>query len=203
MRRKYYYVLLILLTVISACKKDNNPQTFTESSYPLAVGNWWQYQLTSAIFNTDTFILRVDSILNAGPYTKYVCNYVEGNTLTPAGYFLLSDTSMYFIQPYGYFTAFPSFELKFPVAAGQYWQGSFPGDSIIVTSVVNSYSTYGHTYGPCYYTKEAYDLPHNFKVSNMILTPKVGLIEGAINFSSDTAGVQIQQSINLINYHIE
>lgn len=203
--KRYSCVLFIiaLLFTLPCCKKDNGPDAFTESSYPLALGNWWQYQLTSAVFNPDTFILRVDSITTVGPYTQYICNYVSNGTLTPAGYFLQSDTSMSFVQPYGYFTSFPSFHLKFPVQTGQYWPGAFPGDSILVDAVVASEGYYGHTYAPCYLTNESYDLPHNFKVESMTLTPKVGLVHQTINFQSDTAGVQIQQSIDLINYHIQ
>jgi hypothetical protein len=213
MNRLYYYIMSILLISLACCKRDNNaPQIFTKNSYPLAVGNWWQYQLTAQGYQDDTFMLSVISMSDSGAYIKYNCNFIGNGTTAPAGYFLISDTSMSFTNAFEpYYSGFQNFYLKFPVATGQYWQGSFPGDSIVVISVVNSYSAYGHTYSPCYYTKEAYDLPHNFKVSSMIYTPKVGLIEGAINFISDTAdrspsysgGVQIQQSILLLDYHVQ
>ena len=88
---------------------------------------------------------------------------------------------------------------------GSYWQGAFPGDSTLVVGVSDSYSSYGHTYGPCYHTNESYNLPHNFKAESMILTPKIGVIYQSIDFNSDTAegGAQVQQSLNLINYHVQ
>jgi hypothetical protein len=210
MKNKCCFVVIVLLLLSNACKKDT-VNVFTSSSYPLAVGNWWQYEVYSTFYGTDTFTMRVDSIINGSPFTKYVCNYIGNGTTTPAGYFLQSDTSMSFIQPYGYFTSFPSFYLKFPVAAGRYWQGAFPGDSILVDAVVGSEGFYSHTYGPCYLTNESYDLPHNYKVCNTALTPKIGLIHQSLNFNSDTAdksssysgGVQINQSISLINYHVQ
>ena len=193
-----------LLYVLSNCKRDNStPTAFSKTSYPLALGNWWQYQSTAIGFDPDTFVLRVDSIVTDGPNMKYICNYVSKGAIISAGYFLQSDTSMSFIQPYGYFTSFPNFHLKFPASTGQYWAGSFPGDSIIVNGVASSHTAYGHTYGPCYYLGEAYNLPHNSKVESMILTPKIGLIYQSINFNSDTAGIQIKQQVNLIDYHIQ
>jgi hypothetical protein len=203
--KKAMCFMLILFAFIASCRKISDSQPpFTSVSYPLAVGNWWEYQLTAAFSNPDTFTLLVDSMVADGPYTKYICNYVGNGAIIPAGYFLLSDTSMSFIQPYSYWTSFPSFHLKFPVETGQHWPGAYPPqDSILVSAVNDSCGGYGHEYGPCYYLEESYNLPHNFRVSHMILTPKVGLIQQAINFNSDTAGIQIQQSITLLNYHVQ
>jgi hypothetical protein len=201
---KYIYSIAIVLILIGSCKKSTE-NVFTSSSYPLAVGDWWQYQLTSIGYATDTFMLSVISVSSLGPYTQYNCNFIGNGATTPAGYFLQSDTDMYFVNstPYADFSAFPNFQLKFPVKAGQYWPGAFPGDSTLVEAVVGSEGYYGHTYSPCYLTNESYNLPHNFKVQSMTLTPKVGLVHQSITFNSDTAGVQIQQSISLLNYHVE
>jgi hypothetical protein len=211
----HYCILLVIILSWSCCKKDNSPSPFTETSYPLTVGNWWEYQVNQTAMGGgyDTVILIVISMSKINSYVDYLCTVTLNGTIIDSGNFFQSDTSLSFINslPTSYYSLFPNFYLKFHVATGQYWQGSFAGDSILVTSVVNSYSAYGHTYGPCYYTKEAYDLPHNFKVSSMIYTPKVGLIEGAINFISDTAdkspsysgGVQIQQSILLLDYYVQ
>ena len=204
MRKRYCYCLLVLLATISSCKKNNSNQTFTESSYPLAVGNWWEYQLTSLTFNPDTFTLRVDSMVTDGPYTKFICNYIGNGAIIPAGYFLQSDTSLSFVQPYGYFTSFPSFHLKFPVETGQHWSGPFPGDSTLVVGVAGKCDgSYGESFGPCFSTVESYNLPHNFKVEDMLLTPKIGLVSQNIDINSDTAGIQIQQRVSLINYHVQ
>jgi hypothetical protein len=204
MKNRHYYLLLLFIA-LSCCKIDNNnPQTFTENSYPLAVGNWWQYQLTDLYYGSvDTITLDVISMVKSGPYMKYTCNFIYNGNVTDSGYFLQSDTSMSFEVANSYSVACLNFYLKFPVATGQYWQGAFPGDSIMVLSVVGSEGYYGHTYSPCYYLKESYDLPHNYKVNTMILTPKVGLVHQAITFNSDTAGVQIQQSISLLNYSVQ
>jgi hypothetical protein len=205
MKSKYYYILVVLFFVISCCKRDNStpPNVFTSTSYPLAIGNWWEYQLTSLIFNPDTFIMRIDSMVTVGPYTKYVCNLTGSGGSGPIGYFLQSDTSMSFVNvPNSYFVAFPSFHLKFPVDLGQSWPGAFPGDSTLVVGVANG-NCYTTTYGPCYYTNETYDVPHYLKIENMILTPKIGLVMQSIDFNSDTAGIQIQQRVNLINYHVQ
>jgi hypothetical protein len=202
MKNKCFFIIAILLLSNYGCKKSTE-SIFSSSSYPLAVGNWWQYQLTAQGNQDDTFKLSVVSVFNVGAYVQYNCNLTGSSGSGPVGYFLQSDTSMSFVNiPNSYFVAFPSFHLKFPVAAGQYWQGAFPGDSIMVDGVANSEGYYGHTYGPCYLTNESYDLPHNFKVQNMVLTPKVGLVHQSITFNSDTAGVQIQQSISLLNYSV-
>ena len=209
-------LLLIVLVSLSCCKRNSSPppSLFTKDSYPLAVGNWWEYQLTSPGYSTDTFILKVSSMVNASPYMQYNCDFTGNGTSAPAGYFLLSDTSLSFInvsaQPD--YTPFQNFHLKFPVSKGQYWQGRYPPkDTILVLGVENTYSSYGHTYSPCYSTNESYILPHNFLVKSMLLTPKIGLIYGSIDFNSDTAdrtqsypgGVQINQSITLLNYHVQ
>jgi hypothetical protein len=134
----------------------------------------------------------------------------NGN-ITDSGYFLQSDTSMSFVASNSYSVSILNFHLQFPVKVGQYWQGSFPGDSILVEAVVGSEGYYGHTYSPCYLTNESYNLPHNYKVESMVLTPKVGLVHQTITFNSDTAGktpsygggIQIHQSVDLINYHVQ
>ena len=193
------------MLALSCCKRDNStpPNIFSEASYPLAVGNWWKYQFTSSGSYPDTFTLRVDSMIIQSPYTKFICNYVGNGAIISAGYFLQSDTSLSFVQPYGYFTSFPSFHLRFPVETGQYWAGEFRGDSIMVVGVADKCEGGGGYFSPCYSLVESYNLPHNFKVNDMLLTPKVGLVRQSISFNSDTPGVQIQQSVALISYHVQ
>lgn len=205
MKKTHYYILLILLLSLACCKRDNtpSPSIFSKTSYPLALGDWWQYQLNSSGSYPDTFTLRVDSVVADGPYKKFICNYVGNGAIISAGYFLQSDTSLSFVQPYGYFTSFPSFHMKFPVTTGQYWAGTFPGDSVLVVGSANSYSINGNTYKPCYYTNESYNLPHNFKRATMTLVPQVGLTSQSMDYNSDTAGIQIQQSITLINFNVQ
>lgn len=216
MKNKYYCILMSLLFALSCCKRDNStsPNVFTEASYPLAVGNWWQYQLISQGSATDTFMLNVVSTVDTNVYIKYNCNFVYNGISTPVGYFLQSDTSLYFINVSSdrYFVAFPNFHLKFPAEAGQYWQGDFRGDSIMVVGVAEKCEGSGGAYfSPCYSLVESYNLPHNFKVNRMLLTPKIGLVSQSIDFNSDTAdrspsyggGIQTQQSVYLISYHIQ
>lgn len=206
MKNRYSFLLIILLFALADCKKDNSTTTqiFSASSYPLSLGNWWVYQFTSLGSYPDTFTLRIDSVVTDGPFTKYICNYVGNGAIIPAGYFLKSDTSMSFVQPYGYFTSFPSFHLRFPVETGQYWSGVYPKDSILVVGVSNScQGAYGENYGPCFSTVEKYNFPHNFLVNEMLLTPKIGLLRQSIDYNSDTSGIHIQQSVNLISYHIQ
>jgi hypothetical protein len=207
-KNKYYYILFIVLFALS-CKKDNtSSNTFTSASYPLAVGNWWQYILTQDCCEPDTFMLSVTSATNAGSYNIYKCYYIYHGSVTDSAYFQQSDTSLSFMNPpspYIDLSAILNFHLKLPASKGQFWPGSFPGDSIIVNAVVATYSAYGLTYGPCYYLAETYDLPHNSKTESMILTPKVGTIYQSVNFISDTTegGIQIHQQLRLLNYHIQ
>jgi hypothetical protein len=216
MKNKYYYILFVILIALSCCKKNNSsPIVFTEASYPIAVGNWWQYQFTDYLFGgTDTFMLSVDSVKSVGPYTEYICNYHGNGTSAPAGYFLRSDTSLSFIYPSinAYNSYIQNFHLKFPVETGQYWQGDFPGDSTLVVGVAGKCDgSYGESFSPCFSTVESYILPHNLKDEIMTLTPRIGVIYQSINFISDTAGrtasygggIQVKQSIALISYHVQ
>lgn len=207
--RKYYIVIIALL-VLSCCKKDDSSSsTFTKDSYPLAVGNWWQYQVNQTYEGGgyDTILLNVLSANTITPYTKYICNITLNGRVIDSGYFLQSDTSLTFVNslPSPYFSLFPNFHLKFPVSIGQFWDGSFSGDSVLVVGVANTCSFNSHTYGPCYYTNESYNMPHNFKRETMTLAPKVGLIKQSMDFNSDTAegGVQVNQSITLINFNVQ
>jgi hypothetical protein len=206
MRRKNYYILILMLFALS-CKKGNPPSVFSKASYPLAVGDWWEYQLNAIGNSPDTIMLSVASLVNVGPYVQYKCYFQYHGAITDSAYFQQSDTSLSFINasPFADLSSIQNFHLKFPVSAGYKWQGAFPGDTIVVTGVVPKYSGYGLTYGPCYYLGEAYDLPHNDKTETMILTPKVGLIYQSIAFNSDTAegGLQVQHSILLLNYHVQ
>jgi hypothetical protein len=210
--KRNFCIILFLVLFIASCHKDNNTApTFTSASYPLAVGNWWQYQLTQQCCYPDTFMLSVVAVINVGPYTKYQCYFLYNGSVTDSGFFLQSDTSLSFTNTFAfaYYSPIPNFHIKFPAYTGQYWQGAFPGDSIVVDGVASSEGYYGHTYSPCYLTNESYDLPHNFKVESMTLTPKVGLVHQSINFQSDTAkvngvaGVQVKQSIQLIDYYVQ
>jgi hypothetical protein len=210
MSKKAYGIILISLILFSCHRNESTPNIFTESSYPLAVGDWWQYQLTSCTGGSDTFMLSVFSMTIIGPYARYQCNVILNGTIIDSGYFLQSDTSMSFTNTYyPYYSVFPNFHLKFPVALGQHWAGAFPGDSILVGAVVDSLESYHHTYGPCYLTNESYDLPHNFLVEHLTLTPKIGLVSQTIDFISDTAevngfaGVNVCQSLQLINYNLK
>jgi hypothetical protein len=213
---KYVYCLLILIiAVLPCCKKvTTTAQIFTEASYPLTVGNWWQYQIdeTNEGGGYDTLTLSIISMSTIGPYTNYKCYYLYQGAVTDSAYFLQSDTSLSFVNlfPYPYFGCFPNFHFRFPIEKGQYWQGAFSGDSTLVVGVANSCEgTYGTSYGPCFSTVESYNLPHNFMVNDMLLTPKVGLVRQSINYKSDTAvrfgfaGIQINQSVNLISYHVQ
>ena len=214
MRNRYHLMLLSLLIFLSCCKRDNSsPKVFTKESYPIAVGNWWQYQLrycstTQGI--TDTITLSVVSMSTAGPYTNYKCYFTYNGTVTDSAYFQQSDTSLSFvnISSYAYFSAIPNFHIKFPASAGQYWNGAFPGDSTLVVGVANSCNgSNGHSFSPCFSTNEAYNVPHNFLVNSMLLTPQVGLISQSVDFKSDTAGggfgAIICQSVKLINYSVQ
>jgi hypothetical protein len=156
-------------------------------------------------------MMKVASVSNIGPFIKYNCVFIVQNQAYPAGYFLQSDTSMFFINNSDqYSSPFPNFYIRFPVSGGIYWQGSFPGDSTIVAGVSGSCKFYNLNYSPCYSTSEMYDLPHNFMSKSMLLTPKVGLVFGSIDFISDTAisngssmGVDACEEIYLINYNLE
>jgi hypothetical protein len=121
MRKINYYILCIILFSFTCCKRDNSvPQTFTEASYPLAVGDWWQYQITYCFggYSTDTFMLSIVSMNTVGSYVQYNCNFVGSNTSISAGYFLQCDTSISFVNTSTYpdFSAFPNFYLRFPVS---------------------------------------------------------------------------------------
>ena len=210
MKNKYYLILFILLFALS-CKKGNPTiSSFTESSYPLAIGNWWQYQVnqTNEGGGYDTTLLNTVSTAKIGPYIKYTCNITLNGRFIDSGYFLQSDTSLSFINnlPPTYFSLFPNFHLKFPIEIGQYWQGAFSGDSIRVVGLASDCEgSYGQYFSTCFSTVESYNLLHNFKVENMLLTAKVGLVHQSIDFNSDTAqgGIQINQAVNLINYHVQ
>ena len=209
---KNRFCILIVLLFVLSCKRDStsSPSTFTKDAYPLTVGSWWQYQVdqTSEGGGYDTIILSAVSMINVGSYIKYTCNITLNGRFIDSGYFLQSDTSLSFTNnlPSSYFSLFPNFHLKFPVQTGQYWPGAFPGDSIRVAGVAaNCAGSYGESFSPCFSTVESYILPHNFKVENMLLTPKVGLVTQSIDFNSDTAegGIQIKQSLHLISYHVQ
>jgi hypothetical protein len=215
MKKLYPYFLFVSLFAFSCCKRDNNtvPSIFTKTSYPLAVGNWWQYRVdeTEMGGGYDTIMLKVISETDQGTYKNYLSVVSLKGVTRDSGYFLQSDTSLSFtnLLPNPYYSLFPNFHLKFPVVKGQYWQGAFTGDSILVKTVLDTYSAYGHTFKPCYVTEESYNLPHNFKINDLYLTPQIGLISGSMSFNSDTAeingfaGAQVKQSIQLIDFNVQ
>ena len=85
MSKKYYFITSLLLVLTSCHKPDNRLSAFTKISYPLAVGNWWQYQLASIGSANDTFMLSVVSQTNAGVFVQYNCNYIGNGISSPAG----------------------------------------------------------------------------------------------------------------------
>lgn len=207
MKGKGIWCIALLILCLS-CNKENEKDIFVASSYPLALGNWWKYQHTSIGFEPDTFILRIDSVTNDGLYKKYICNSISGNTIVPAGYFLRSDTSIAFIYPseYYYLSEIQNFHIRFPISQDSYWMGDFSGDSTKVIGVNDSYSSYNIATGPYYSIHESYNLPHNFKVFNMTISPKLGILSQTNNFRSDTVGgfgVNVNQSILLLGYFIQ
>jgi|GEM_PF-6738702 len=205
MKRASLYIIPILFLAVS-CKKAA-PQMFTKDSYPMAVGNWWQYMIIDCTGGLDTFTLNTVSVTDFASYKDFKCNFVYHNNVTGSGDFIQSDTSISFVnRGNAYFSIFPDFHIRFPVYTGQYWAGTFKGDSIRVVGVTDPCGGFGHIYGPCYSTVESYILPHNFLVSNKLLTPKIGMISGSTDFKSDTAngfGINTCQTVYLINYHIE
>ncbi len=211
MKRRCYCILFILFTTLSCCKRNNNaPSVFTEASYPLAVGDWWQYLATYCVYGgVDTITLSVASMTSSGPYTNYKCYYLYHGAVMDSGYFQQSDTSLSFTNafPYPAWGAFPNFHIKFPVAPGTHWPGPFyPNDSVIVVGVADS-CHYGISFGSCYTTYEAYNLHHNFMVNKMTLTPHLGMVNQSIDYVSDTAGggfgVDICQAFLLLDYHLQ
>ena len=63
MKKIIYCLLVSVLLILSSCKKENNPtqseQTPTETLFPLAVGNTWQYIDTT--FNSDGSIMHISN----------------------------------------------------------------------------------------------------------------------------------------------
>jgi hypothetical protein len=207
--KKTICLMLLLMVFALSCRKITNTQpAFTSASFPLAVGNWWQYQLiNNSIGYTDTFMLSVVSISDTGSYAKYECNYIYNGVVTSSGYFLRSDTSISFtnIGAYAFLASYHNFYLRLPANAGSHWPGMFPdpADSIVVDGVVNDCQ--GPTppsVGPCYILGEHYTSGTNSVGNLMTLVPKIGLIDQSIHLNGDTIGL-VQQRITLLNYHVQ
>jgi hypothetical protein len=205
MSKKYYYILLLLLPMLSCRKDAGGISSFTKDSYPLAVGNWWQYQQSYCFGGADTIMMRVVSMTNLGSSIDYKCYVQISSGLGfDSGHFVQSESSLYYYS-YGDadFSPIPNFHLEFPFLLGQKWPGLYSGDTIRAEGEADSCGGFGRPYGPCYATYEAYLLPHRHMVNDMFLTPKIGLVYGEINLQSDTEGIQVCQSVYLINYHLQ
>jgi hypothetical protein len=206
--KKNIYLTVLLIVFVLSCRKVTNQPAFTSTSFPLAVGNWWQYQLTNnSIGYTDTFMLSVVSISDTGSYVKYECNYIYHGSVTSSGYFLQSDTSISFTNPgaYASLASYHNFYLRLPAFAGSHWPGTFPdpADSTVVDGVSNNcQGPQAPSVGPCYYLIEHYSSPVNFVANSMIVVPKIGAIYETIDVNSDT-GLQVQQQLTLLNYHVQ
>lgn len=203
--KKKYCIIAVLFFALSCSRKTNNiPNIFTQTSYPMAVGNWWQYQVTDfGGGSTDTIILKAISLSVNGTNKNFTCYLIQNGTIVDSGHFIQSDSGLSYSGSRRYST-FGEFSLKFPFITGQKWPGIFPTDTFVDVGLVDSFSVsaYGPYYKPVYTLRRAFSDPHYSLIQNIFLTPNIGLIYQTIDSHSDTAP-DVWESINLLNYYVQ
>jgi hypothetical protein len=204
MKNVYFTILIGVVLLLSCCKKNNNNQnTFTNSSYPLAVGNWWQYQVVDFLGGTtDTVMLSAVSVVSDGSTKDYKCNLIKNGMIIDSGHFIVSDTALAYHGSHPSYSIFGYFNFKFPFTSGQKWSGTMPADTFIVAGVDKSLKILGNTYSPDYSLTRRVFVPEYSLIQIMDLTPGVGLIDQSIDIQSDTAAWE-QEGIQLISYHLQ
>jgi hypothetical protein len=206
MRRRNYLILIFLFTAFSCHKKEQGSPVqniFTSDSYPMAVGDWWQYQVTSfqGGQSTDTLILSVISVVTTGSSKDYKCNLLQNGAIIDSGHFIMTDSSLSYRGTRDY-SLFGFFNLKFPFTNGQKWPGIYPGETIADVGFVDTFKALGVVYNPLYTLHRFFDDPHCSMVQNIFLTPKIGLVFQGIDLQTDTAP-DIWESIQLMNYELQ
>jgi hypothetical protein len=202
MRKSNFLIIIFLCSAFYSCKKKaQNSQVFTSSSYPLAVGDWWQYLKSDGGNTSDTITLSIVSESVNGTIKDYKCNITQGGIVIDTGHFTQSDTSLaYSGNPY--YSVFGFFNLQIPFKEGQEWPGVYPNDTIKVAGVADSFEAYHITYKPVYALRRVFNDPHYSMVQLIFLTPNIGLTNQSIEIQSDTA-VQTSEVLFLLNYKLQ
>jgi hypothetical protein len=205
--KKACFLIAIVLMVTFSCRKNDKgtvQNIFTQSSYPMAVGDWWQYQVTYYPGSyCDTLILKAISVSINGTKKDYTCHLINNGLIVDSGHFIQSDSGLSYSGSMRYST-FGEFILKFPFVTGQKWPGVFPTDTFVDVGLADSFSVsaYGPYYKPVYTLRRVFSDLHYSVIQDIFLTPNIGLVYQSIDSHSDTAP-DVWESINLLKYNVQ
>lgn len=203
---KSHYFILFVLFVLVGCNPDddNQPPTdagFTQSDFPVGVGNYWYYKATNEQNDTiDTLRVEVISSVDSANATKYLCEISLGGVVVDSSFISVSSTKLEYIAFNPEVTFFADFKLQFPFRVGDSWNGTTPLDSVTVVAALNEDIINGIAYAPVYELDRNLDsfgfhIDQTFKV-----TPGIGIINQHVE---EFTGANLEKrNFELIDYHI-
>lgn len=198
---KPYKILLplLLLATLYACKKDrNNHNVASLSSFPLAAGDIWNYQLYDSINNTTqnaTFKITGSVGLN-GPIV-YLTQTIINNVVVDSGTIEQSGDTIFY-QPNGQ-GLFSNLTLLVPMQANQWWHTQYTADSVYVVAANFNYSVAGNNYDSVFEVGRTEIVPDLYIHQDVYIAQHVGIIQVALNQGS---WIQVRKSIKLVSYSL-
>ena len=198
------FLVYITLIALLSCGKDKSAPTFTKDSFPLKVGNWWEYSVKDLYSQSpDILTLTIISMKNMGDIKVFTCTIFEFGTIVDTGYFTLSDTALLYQGYKPDYSYFGNFQIKIPFKQGDKWQGTYINDSYTTGGyTTDSISLLTRKYSPVFtINRSVNQLPHYSNEQSISLTPGIGIPAQGFNITNDTIGPQSQDFI-LIDYHL-
>lgn len=195
---------LILFTVVCllGCKQsDVEPGAFTETSYPLKVGNWWRYKVSDSLSKTeDTLRLQIIGQTTKNDLTVYKCALMQRGTIVDSAQIIVSATQLFYEGLNRSYSYLGEFILKIPFYQGETWQGAVGTGITNATSYQTAYNVLGKKYD-CYTLKRdinsfGYNFSQTFQVSRGI-----GLVSQYMELFDGRRAQQ--QTFQLIDYELK
>jgi hypothetical protein len=188
-----YLILVVFLFVISSCKDNSTNNSETKEFFPLAVGNYWNYQWV--MFDT-TGRIENDSI--------YLPEKVVGDTMIDGSkwflYNILGYIGLVKNGPnglYGYSgNSTPLLEYKYPALANE-----MCGDSLYVIATNVSVSTKAGIFNCIEYQRIIYQSPIWIEDRRYIAVG-IGKVKTEYYYSKDKKSYIKKGEINLVDYKL-
>jgi hypothetical protein len=200
----FFYLRWILLIGAISCKHENDTidsTAFSKTSYPLNVGNWWQYRVVDFNARTiDTLSIRISSKTVQNGEVIYRCELEEYGTVIDSAQFVLTESSLSYQGLDATYSYFGDFKLKLPFYQGETWKGFSDVDSMNVISFSTDYNVLGKKYD-IYYLKRTVPGAAYSVVQSLQLSKNIGLVSQNINIF--WGGLTQRQSFQLIDYELK
>ncbi|MCW3128217.1 MAG: hypothetical protein JWO03_3875 [Bacteroidetes bacterium] len=197
-------ILLLFILSLASCHKSTTPtDTFSRNDFPMAVGDWWRYQVIDVNAPTDTLLMTVIASSGNGSTKDYTYTIYKNayHRTVDTGHFIISDTGLSYNTTNPYYSYFGSFNLKLPFQKEQQWVGSLPHDTITAVGRAAVVKIMGKDYGPVYTLNRKAISSHYRNLSGIFVAPHIGIIYQDVSIEIDTAVPQ-KQTFLLIDYNL-